>query len=454
MAVGLLVLSRDVSLVESLRRRFEDEFELVIADGLDVAQEKLARLSVGVALVHLDEEGFQSPSADEVCDRLTTILGTTPWYAVVDLSVSQTTRDVLRRRARACLSTPLDLDQVGAMLAHQIPDDLDPARFASGQPRRALTGASRNLVTFTPAMFPLIAELKAAASKNDAILLTGEAGSGKSYLASLLHELSPRSDRPLAVIACGRQLSQTVEQQLFGEDSPVAGVLRCGGTLLLRQVDGLTPDEQSSVLRLLESRELHSDIAGSNGVAAVRLMATTTRDLAAMVRGKQFHADLFARLSALSFTLPPLRERPWDIEYLARKFAIEQSRAHDIPLQQIEPAVFFALRQYTWPANIAELQEAMRRALVYSSRGTLTPADLPPIVRTTPASSLAKPVANGENGRSNWLTLDERVNEAERRIIEESLRRHNFHRIRTARELGISRVTLYNKMKKFGMLDV
>jgi DNA-binding NtrC family response regulator len=171
--------------------------------------------------------------------------------------------------------------------------------------------------------------------------------------------------------------------------------------------------------------------------------------------------DLYYRLNTLSFHLPPLRERPWDIEFLARKFAIEHAHSHRIRLRRITPDFLAALRDYQWPGNIRELENVTRRAVLYCRDGVLTVSDLPSTVRRG-GPRLTEPRENGRNGGNGTngsngggrrgVTLEDRVEEIERRIIEESLQRHNFHRADTARELGISRVTLYNKMKKFGMM--
>jgi len=158
--------------------------------------------------------------------------------------------------------------------------------------------------------------------------------------------------------------------------------------------------------------------------------------------------DLYYRLNTLSFHLLPLRQRPLDIEYLARRFAEEHGRTHGIELRRIEPEFVAALKQYRWPGNIRELENVIRRAVLYCRDGVLRPADLPSMMRP----SDGKPGEGPDDGRLP-LTLEQRVDQIERRIIEESLQRHNNHRTHTAKELGISRVTLYNKMKKFGMLN-
>jgi DNA-binding NtrC family response regulator len=146
--------------------------------------------------------------------------------------------------------------------------------------------------------------------------------------------------------------------------------------------------------------------------------------------------------------LPPLRERPVDLQYLLRKFALDHSRAYRTKLWHIEPEFLEAMQRYSWPGNIREMENVMRRACLYCRDGVLTAFELPSRVRENAPSS------NGHHkpDRESAL-LERRVREAECQIITESLRRNNFRRTDTAQELGISRVTLYNKMRRLGILD-
>jgi transcriptional regulator with PAS, ATPase and Fis domain len=161
-----------------------------------------------------------------------------------------------------------------------------------------------------------------------------------------------------------------------------------------------------------------------------------------------FRRDLYYRLNVLKFYLPPLRERPSDIDFLARNFALMHSRKHNIQLREIDPRFIQALRAYSWPGNIRELENVIRRSVLYCRRGVLTIEDLPSNLRGE-ATQFSAAAGSAESSQ----TLEARVGVMERRIIEDTLQRNAHHRQATAEELGISRVTLYNKMKKFGMLS-
>jgi transcriptional regulator with PAS, ATPase and Fis domain len=260
-------------------------------------------------------------------------------------------------------------------------------------------------------------------------------------------------------VACGALPPDLIESELFGyvkgaftgadTDKPGKFAAADRGTLLLDEIDVLAPKQQAKLLRVIETGEYEPVGSNDTRISHARLIAASNIDLEKLVEADKFRRDLYYRLNTLSFHLPPLRERPWDIEYLARKFAIEHSRAHQIELKHIEPEFLAALRQYSWPGNIRELENVIRRAVLYCRDGVLTVADLPSTLR--PANTGR---SNHSPDRQHALTLEERLRQVERRIIEETLQRNNYRRTETARELGISRITLYNKMKKLGILHL
>ncbi len=383
--------------------------------------------------------------------------------------------------------------------------DAELAGFWSELPHQELHGRSRSLVTFTPEMFDMLDEIQVAARHNVTALLVGETGSGKTFLARLIHELSDRRDDRFCNVACGALPPDLIESELFGyvqgaftgADRDREGKFAAAGrgTLLLDEIDVLPPEQQAKLLRVIETGEYEPVGSNETHQSQARLIVASNYNLEELVRSGSFRTDLYYRLNILNFRLLPLRQRPWDIEYLARKFALEHSRTHGIPLRSIEPELLETLRAYHWPGNIRELENVIRRAVLYCHRGVLTARDLPSSIRSAvsggamqpheaelpdyafprmrpPAhmprmarSSYAPlPTANhpspfqpvpghfAHTAGSTSATLESRVDVLEQRIIEDSLKRHNFRRKETAAELGISRVTLYNKMKKFGLM--
>ncbi len=459
MTPGLLVLSRDQSLIDQLRARFGTRFEITRADSCETIEAVLPSTPVRAVLAHLHKGILNGHSPDQFLAELRETMSGVPIYGLIEPTADADLGEMASKWVRETLTLPLDCAHLDRLLGS---DDLglDPEMLGGfvGLPHRALRGATRALVTFAPSMFDMFDELKVAAAHDVTVLLIGETGSGKTYLARLIHELSERRNQRCLTVACGALPPDLIESELFGYvkgaftgadgDKPGKFAAAERGTLLLDEIDVLAPKQQAKLLRVIETGEYEPVGSNDTRTSRARLIVASNIDLEQLVKADKFRMDLYYRLNTLSFFLPPLRERPWDIEYLARKFAVEHGRSHQIQLKHIEPEFLAALRQYPWPGNIRELENVVRRAVLYCREGVLTPADLPSALR--PAGG-ARTVSNGDRQRS--LTLDERVSQVERRIIEESLQRNNFHRTVTARELGISRVTLYNKMKKLGILN-
>lgn len=459
MVPGVFVLSRDAVLVEQMRARLPEQCELIVAESLESARTRLKATAVRAAVAHVCPATLNGHSAQLLLSELQQAAAA-PVYGLVDADCTPTVREVVVHGTQECLALPTDLPRLEQLLGQNEPVGFDPMGYCAGLPYRALQGQTRSLVTFTPAMFAMFDELKVAAAHDVTILLIGETGCGKTHLARLIHELSPRNRQRCLTVACGALPPDLIESELFGyvkgaftgADGDKLGKFAAAarGTLLLDEIDVLTPEQQAKLLRVIETGEYEPVGSNDTQTSSARLIVASNIDLEQLVQTHRFRMDLFYRLNTLSFHLPPLRERPWDIEYLARKFAHDHGRAHHIELTEIEPEFLRALREYRWPGNIRELENVIRRAVLYCSNGVLTLNDLPSTmrpVRKEPGTS-GHPLPSP--GKS--LRLDQRIEQVERRILEESLQRHNYHRTDTARELGISRVTLYNKMRKFGML--
>ena len=325
-----------------------------------------------------------------------------------------------------------------------------------GLSHRALHGKTRSLITHTPSMFSLLEEIPLVAAHDVALLLIAETGSGKSHLAQLIHELSPRSGERFLTVACGTLPPHLIESELLGhlrgafkgaeEDKEGKLSAARSGTLFIDEIDVLPLEQQAKLLRLIEAGEFEPVGGGQTQLCQARLIVASNRELETLVVEGLFRKDLYYRLNALKFVLPPLRERLGDMECLTRHFAEQAAKTHGITLQRIEDDVFDALRRYDWPGNIRELENVIRRAVLFCREGVLRCADFPPPIRQ--ASSIRTPPSDAVLGLGS---LEARLERLERQIIEDVLRRNHDSRIISARELGISRVTLYNKMKKLGM---
>jgi DNA-binding NtrC family response regulator len=328
-----------------------------------------------------------------------------------------------------------------------------------------LTGLTRRFETNSPRLRMMLADLEVAARHDVTVLLIGETGSGKTFLSRLIHEISPRRDEPFLPVACGALPNDLIESELFGHvkgaftsahaDKEGKFLAARRGTILLDEIDVLGLEQQVKLLRVIESGEFEPVGSNRTQKAEARLIVASNLDLQPLVEQKRFRPDLYYRLNMLKFEIPPLRARRPDIVPLAKKFVLEQSARHGVKIEYIEESLFSALVRYPWPGNVRELEHVIQRAVIYSRDGTLSSRHLPAHVVMCEAGpgNEGRPVENplDDAGTASASLLGRQVAFSEREIIEQTLFQNNYSRTRTAKALGISRVTLYNKMKKYGM---
>lgn len=237
-----------------------------------------------------------------------------------------------------------------------------------------------------------IARILPRVARSDAtVLLTGESGTGKEVVARNIHAMSGRSGAPFLPVNCASLPEGLVESELFGhERGAFTGAHRrevglfeaaSGGTLFLDEIAELKPDIQAKLLRVLQDGEIRRVGGRENIVVNVRVIAATNRDLDEAVRTGRFRPDLFYRLNILKLTLPPLRERIFDVPALAQHFLEKYGERGVPPVREISKEALRFLMRYRWPGNVRELSSVIERAVVLAEEGKITPVHLPPEVR-------------------------------------------------------------------------
>jgi transcriptional regulator with PAS, ATPase and Fis domain len=286
-----------------------------------------------------------------------------------------------------------------------------------------------------------------AARSTSSVLILGETGTGKELLAQAIHAASPRVGGPFVAVNIAAVPETLLEAEFFGV---AAGAytgadkrgrdgkfkLADGGTLFLDEIGDMSLALQAKLLRVLQEREFEP--VGSNRLLSVdvRIIAATSRDLEKMVADGQFRADLYYRLNVICLKTPPLRERPEDMAFLA-DYLIEQiCRQQGMPLHGISVPALNRLLQHDWPGNVRELANVLERALLIGDGETIECADLEQVM---PRPKLAPPPAEGGS-------IAEIVARAERQAIIGALRDCHGNKAQAARQLGISRAALYEKM--------
>ncbi|MDA0834991.1 MAG: sigma-54 dependent transcriptional regulator [Planctomycetota bacterium] len=324
-------------------------------------------------------------------------------------------------------------------------------------PSHTISSDKLKFTTYTPELFPVIDQLVRVAAHDVTILLVGETGTGKTTLAQLIHQRSSHHDQPFMNVACGALPPDLIESELFGHvrgaftsaDRAKVGRFEAAGrgTLLLDEIDVLGPKEQAKLLKIIETKEFEPVGSTETRLSQARLIVASNVDLETLTAKNQFRSDLYYRLNVLEFRLPSLQHRPLDIVPLALRFIEENCVQHNVRVKRVHRHFLDVLKAYPWPGNLRELKNQIQRAVLFSQNGELTTEDLSPNV-------LALQENEPTNGRSHQIpaSLAERVAVTEQQILEEVLRAHDFKRSAAAEALGISRVGLYKKMRKYGML--
>ncbi len=290
------------------------------------------------------------------------------------------------------------------------------------------------------------------AATSTTVLITGESGSGKDHLARVIHETSPRRDAPYLKIDCASLPPELIESELFGhEKGAFTGAverklgrleLARGGTIVLDEVAALAPAMQSKLLRVIEERTFER-LGGTDTLRIdARLIALTNADLERLVAAGRFREDLFYRLKVFTIAVPPLRQRAADILPLADELLARLASVHGRPQIVFDAATRRLLEAYPWPGNIRELKNCIERALVFSSGDVLHPGDFSESLRSA-AASAALPAADG--------TLLRSLEDMEREVIAATLDATHYRISKSAEILGISRKTLLEKRKKYGL---
>jgi DNA-binding NtrC family response regulator len=367
----------------------------------------------------------------------------------------------LQLQAVECLARPINLSRL-AMLIDLITAS-NRCRCRSGA-ACAEADQQQNLVSIdgfvftSPLMRQLIDQVKRVAPLDTTILFTGESGTGKTLLARLLHRWSPRSRRPFVTVQCGALSPTLIESALFGHvrgaftgaDRDQVGKLAeaKGGTVLLDEVDCMPLESQATLLNVVEDRVFEPVGSTRSQSLDARLVVATNRALEGEVAAGRFRPDLYHRLNVVSFALPPLREQRESIRPLARRFLAQYSSEIGKHRHELTDRAIQALEAYHWPGNVRELRNTIERAVALCTGDAIDIDELAPPIRAAGAAveSAPQPVSLA---CSNQLA-QARVT-AEVQQLRQALHRHNNNRTRAAAELGVSRMTLFKKLRHYGL---
>jgi DNA-binding NtrC family response regulator len=319
----------------------------------------------------------------------------------------------------------------------------------------ASRGILGDLIGESPAMQEVFHLLQQAAPTKATILITGESGTGKELAARAIHELSPRAAGPFFAINCAALAETLIESELFGHEKGAftgavdrkAGYfeLARGGTLLLDEIGEMPVNTQAKLLRVLEERKIRRLGASKETDLDVRVVASTNRSLPSQIAKGEFREDLYFRLNIFEVGLPPLRERKQDIMPIAAELIRTLNQRHECKVTDLSPEVTALFNRYDWPGNVRELRNVLERAVILAGEGTIQVTHLPRAFAGVPAPPIVEKAAEASAFKPGMT-----IAEAERELIEVTMRHTKDNRTRAAELLGISVKTLFNKLREYG----
>ncbi|NOX97637.1 MAG: sigma-54-dependent Fis family transcriptional regulator [Nitrospirae bacterium] len=362
----------------------------------------------------------------------------------------ETAVEAMREGAYDYLSKPIDIKRLRALVEKA----LEKQRLILENQilRQKLEGRTRfdKIVGKGEKIREIYRLVERVADTKSTVLIQGESGTGKELIARAIHEHSSRCRKPFITLNCAALPENLLESELFGhEKGAFTGALARktgrfeeaeGGTLFLDEVGGMSPKMQMDLLRVVEERRLRR-VGGSEMIEVdARLIAATNTDLKKAVENGSFRKDLYYRLNVIPILLPPLRERKEDIPTLAKVFLAEFNKENNKDVKIISPQAMEAMVNYHWPGNIRELKNVMERAIILAPGDNILSEYLP--------SEIQEKI--GQPGRVS-LALGTTLKEAEKKLIEQTLKEITSHREEAARLLGISVRSLHYKMKEYGI---
>ncbi|GAA4422675.1 sigma-54 dependent transcriptional regulator [Pontibacter saemangeumensis] len=296
------------------------------------------------------------------------------------------------------------------------------------------------------------------------VIIEGESGTGKEYVARMIHERSKRQHMPFIAIDCGALSKELAGSELFGylkgaftgamKDTQGQFEAAEGGTIFLDEIGNLPYEVQVKLLRALQERKVRKIGSTTDTDVDVRVLAATNEDLQQAVANGQFREDLYHRLNEFKINVPPLRERDGDVLMFANHFMQQANQEMDRSIEGFDEEAEEILLNYTWPGNLRELKNVVKRGVLLAKGNVVTPQEFPAEIVTytpafgAPASANGAPATYGSNG--SYDTDLKSINERnEKEMILQMLERVKYNKSKAARLLNIDRKTLYNKLKLY-----
>ncbi len=437
----VLLVSRDPEAAKWLDAAVGGELQVRQAEPSEVAR-GATWVDAAVAVAHWREE--DGPAALDALGALRELPIAERVVLVADVEPAELDRGLQVLQPQCWLPDPPPAPALARALRQALPTRPGAGARRGQRPTAALLGVSAALRDVTK-------EIRRVAPTQASVLILGETGTGKELAARAVHDQSTRAGGPFVAINCGAMPETLLESELFGSlrgaftgaERDRDGLFReaDGGTLFLDEIGDTTPALQTKLLRVLEEREIRPIGGSETRPVNVRIVSATHRDLPAAIEAGEFRQDLYYRLNTVTLELPPLRRRRVDIPFLAQHFAeaFGEENARQITLSD---EFLDALSAYEFPGNVRELRNAVERAIALTRPGEDVPVSA---LRAGPTGGASTSIPTGGG------SLREQVERLEVQLLREALAEHGGNKTRAAEALGLSRVGLGKKVKRYGL---
>ena len=462
MSRTVLLISPDPGLHRGLRRAVDliDGCDCVWYDGKTPQLEEIVEAAPAIVLAHMAGASASRSYVLSLIETLASQARSIPTIVIADSFNGPSCRKLLAAGARECLVRPIDVPRLKFFIEAEL-----VSRRA--KPTPSLTRLELAAKSSGEAFRAVCRKAELVAQKSTTVLLTGETGVGKTYMARLMHDASPRANQPFVALNCGAISEHLAESEMFGhkkgaftgatEDYGGHFAASGKGTLFLDEVDSLTLAMQAKLLRALDDGMYEPVGSVSQRRLESRLIAATSRPIEQAVVEGAFRKDLLYRLRVVALELPPLRQRRGEIRDLARSFIQEICDLEQTAMPTVPEETWKRLESHDWPGNLRELRNALQHAFLFLQDGILHSSHLPELEKppiegeelgvarqsTAPAVG-ASPVES----RNSLKTARQ---QAERHEILQVLIRCANNKSHAARELGISRNGFYKRLKTLGL---
>jgi len=437
----LLIVDDELSVRDSLAKWFTEEgYEVATAESANEALTRVAEQTFDVALLDIKMRGTDGIELQrrlhEIYPDMLVIIMT--GYASVETAVA-----ALKNGAYDYVNKPLDPDEIAHLVAKAMSHRHTQQENVRLKETVAEIAHPSDIIGQSAAMKKVFDAIETVAPTDATVLVTGESGTGKELVARAIHAGSPRRFHPLVVIHCGALTETLLESELFGhEKGAFTGAqyrkkgkfeIAEGGTVFLDEIGDISLKTQTDLLRVLQEREI-TRVGGNQTIKVdFRVVAATNKDLERLIEEGRFRPDLYYRLNVFHIEIPPLRERREDIPLLVNHFVRKFSGEMNKKMTRVAPAAMNALQQYGWPGNVRELENAVERAMVVAQE---------PEIREHDFTLRSK---NG-TGLGDVRSLEDMERVHILRVLDEC----GGNQTHAAEVLGIDRVTLHHKLKKYG----